>query len=186
MTQDAWEMLYQQVLRVTGPYHIIFFIAAIFLGSIYLVNLILAIVAMSYDDLQKKANDDAEAKAAEEAEYQESQRQMEEDMADARMERAAVREATFHATQAQATFEANKLRQESITTELNQPPLIGINNLITAINTNQQPPPSSPPVNPIGDDPDQTNFDQINNSNNNKQVKNRKVSGLNPLFYIKF
>ncbi|RWS16117.1 skeletal muscle sodium channel alpha subunit-like protein, partial [Dinothrombium tinctorium] len=80
MTQDAWENLYQLVLRATSPYNIIFFIAAIFLGSIYLVNLILAIVAMSYDELQKKALEEEEQAAAEEAAYQESQRQMEEDV----------------------------------------------------------------------------------------------------------
>ena len=79
MTQDAWEILYQMVLRVTGPWHIIFFIAAIFLGSIYLINLILAIVAMSYDELQKKAEEEEEAAAAEEAAYQESQRLYEEE-----------------------------------------------------------------------------------------------------------
>ena len=59
MTQDFWENLYQIVLRVTGPMHIIFFVANIFLGSFYLINLILAIVAMSYDELQRQAEDDA-------------------------------------------------------------------------------------------------------------------------------
>lgn len=91
MTQDAWEMLYQMVLRVTGPGHIAFFIAAIFLGSFYLVNLILAIVAMSYDELQKKAEEEEEAAAAEEAAYQESQRQAEEDR-EAREVAAVMRE----------------------------------------------------------------------------------------------
>ncbi|KAI1296926.1 Sodium channel protein para [Halotydeus destructor] len=92
MTQDFWESLYQMVLRVTGPWHIIFFIAAIFLGSIYLVNLILAIVAMSYDELQKKAEEEEEAAAAEEAAYNESQRVIEEDAAQAREDRAQARE----------------------------------------------------------------------------------------------
>lgn len=87
MTQDAWEDLYQQVLRVTGPAHIVFFIAAIFLGSIYLVNLILAIVAMSYDELQKNAENEALEVAAEEAAYQDSQRQYEEDAQFAKQER---------------------------------------------------------------------------------------------------
>lgn len=44
-----------------GPYHILFFIVIIFLGSFYLVNLILAIVAMSYDELQKKAEEEEAA-----------------------------------------------------------------------------------------------------------------------------
>ena len=54
------------VLRTAGPWHIIFFIVIIFLGSFYLVNLILAIVAMSYDELQKKAEEEEEAAALEE------------------------------------------------------------------------------------------------------------------------
>lgn len=46
----------------------LFFILIIFLGSFYLVNLILAIVAMSYDELQKKAEEeDAAAEAEAEA-----------------------------------------------------------------------------------------------------------------------
>jgi len=38
-----------------------FFIVIIFLGSFYLVNLILAIVAMSYDDCQKMVQEEQEA-----------------------------------------------------------------------------------------------------------------------------
>ncbi|KAL9871765.1 sodium channel protein para isoform X11 [Glossina fuscipes] len=70
MTQDFWEDLYQLVLRAAGPWHMLFFIVIIFLGSFYLVNLILAIVAMSYDELQKKAEEEeaAEEEAIREAE----------------------------------------------------------------------------------------------------------------------
>lgn len=101
MTQDAWENLYQQVLRVTGPAHIVFFIAAIFLGSIYLVNLILAIVAMSYDELQKNAENEALEIAAEEAAYQDSQRQYDEDAQIARQDRydKAAQDAAGHRSQ---------------------------------------------------------------------------------------
>ncbi|XP_068916812.1 sodium channel protein para-like isoform X12 [Tenebrio molitor] len=83
MTQDYWENLYQLVLRSAGPWHMLFFIVIIFLGSFYLVNLILAIVAMSYDELQKKAQDEeeAEAKAIQEAEDKAREKQ---DRADAR------------------------------------------------------------------------------------------------------
>ena len=66
MTQDFWDDLYQSVLRTAGPWHILFFLVIIFLGSFYLVNLILAIVAMSYDELQKKAEEEEEALLAEE------------------------------------------------------------------------------------------------------------------------
>jgi len=41
-----------------------FFIIVIFMGSFYLVNLILAIVAMSYDDCRKQEQDAAEEELA--------------------------------------------------------------------------------------------------------------------------
>ncbi len=41
-----------------GPTHILFFVANILIGSFYLINLILAIVAMSYDELQRMAEDE--------------------------------------------------------------------------------------------------------------------------------
>ncbi len=53
MTQDAWENLYQLTIRANGPYHMIFFVIVILLGSFYLINLILAIVAMAYDEQKK-------------------------------------------------------------------------------------------------------------------------------------
>ena len=58
MTQDFWENLYQIVLRTAGPWNILYFMLNISLGSFYLVNLILAIVATSYDDLQRLADED--------------------------------------------------------------------------------------------------------------------------------
>lgn len=60
MTQDFWENLFQITLRTSGPWHIIFFMINIFLGSFYLINLILAIVAMSYDELQRAAEEEAQ------------------------------------------------------------------------------------------------------------------------------
>ncbi|XP_063225568.1 sodium channel protein para isoform X2 [Bacillus rossius redtenbacheri] len=89
MTQDYWENLYQQVLRSAGPWHMLFFIVIIFLGSFYLVNLILAIVAMSYDELQKKAE---EEEAAEEEALREAEEaaQARENKLAAREERAAA------------------------------------------------------------------------------------------------
>ena len=80
MTQDSWETLYQMIIRVTGLWHVSFFLVVIFLGSFYLVNLILAIVAMSYDELQKKAEEEEIATAAEEAAYAEACRLAEEDL----------------------------------------------------------------------------------------------------------
>ncbi|XP_058166602.1 sodium channel protein para isoform X26 [Anopheles ziemanni] len=92
MTQDYWENLYQLVLRSAGPWHMLFFIVIIFLGSFYLVNLILAIVAMSYDELQKKAE---EEEAAEEEALREAE------------EAAAAKAAKLEAHQAAAAAAAN-------------------------------------------------------------------------------
>uniref|UniRef100_A0A8C3GBW5 Sodium channel protein n=1 Tax=Cyclopterus lumpus TaxID=8103 RepID=A0A8C3GBW5_CYCLU len=50
MTQDYWENLYQQTLRAAGKPYMIFFVLVIFLGSFYLINLILAVVAMAYEE----------------------------------------------------------------------------------------------------------------------------------------
>jgi len=58
------------VIRANGRVNMLFFIVVIFMGSFYLVNLILAIVAMSYDDCQKK--DLEEAEEAEEADEEEA------------------------------------------------------------------------------------------------------------------
>jgi hypothetical protein len=41
-------------LSAAGRYHFFYFLAVIFFGSFYLINLILAIVSMSYFDQQKQ------------------------------------------------------------------------------------------------------------------------------------
>uniref|UniRef100_A0AAY4E2A8 Sodium channel protein n=1 Tax=Denticeps clupeoides TaxID=299321 RepID=A0AAY4E2A8_9TELE len=64
MTQDFWENLFQLTLRAAGKTYMIFFVIIIFLGSFYLINLILAVVAMAYAE-QNEATI-AEAKAKEE------------------------------------------------------------------------------------------------------------------------
>ncbi|XP_058476873.1 sodium channel protein type 4 subunit alpha A isoform X1 [Solea solea] len=50
MTQDFWENLFQLTLRAAGKTYMLFFVVVIFLGSFYLINLILAVVAMAYDE----------------------------------------------------------------------------------------------------------------------------------------
>ncbi|KAJ7411012.1 hypothetical protein BTVI_51400 [Pitangus sulphuratus] len=62
MTQDYWERLYQQTLRASGKMYIVFFMMVIFLGSFYLVNLILAVVTMAYEDQNKATIAETEAK----------------------------------------------------------------------------------------------------------------------------
>nr|XP_023691497.1 sodium channel protein type 4 subunit alpha B-like isoform X3 [Paramormyrops kingsleyae] len=73
MTQDFWENLFQLTLRAAGKTYMIFFVVIIFLGSFYLINLILAVVAMAYAE-QNEATI-AEAKEKEE-EYQKIMEQL--------------------------------------------------------------------------------------------------------------
>ncbi|XP_069929154.1 sodium channel protein type 5 subunit alpha isoform X7 [Oryctolagus cuniculus] len=62
MTQDCWERLYQQTLRSAGKIYMIFFMLVIFLGSFYLVNLILAVVAMAYEEQNQATIAESEEK----------------------------------------------------------------------------------------------------------------------------
>ncbi|KAG8432389.1 hypothetical protein GDO86_016869 [Hymenochirus boettgeri] len=65
MTQDNWENLYQLTLRASGKSYMIFFVLVIFLGSFYLVNLILAVVAMAYEEQNQATQEEAKQKEAE-------------------------------------------------------------------------------------------------------------------------
>uniref|UniRef100_A0A672IXH3 Sodium channel protein n=1 Tax=Salarias fasciatus TaxID=181472 RepID=A0A672IXH3_SALFA len=65
MTQDYWENLYQQTLRAAGKPYMIFFVLVIFLGSFYLVNLILAVVAMAYEEQSQATLQEAKEKEEE-------------------------------------------------------------------------------------------------------------------------
>uniref|UniRef100_A0A8C4M2Z7 Sodium channel protein n=1 Tax=Equus asinus asinus TaxID=83772 RepID=A0A8C4M2Z7_EQUAS len=69
MTQDYWENLFQLTLRAAGKTYMIFFVVIIFLGSFYLINLILAVVAMAYAEQN-------EATLAEDQEKEEEFQQM--------------------------------------------------------------------------------------------------------------
>uniref|UniRef100_A0A4W3HTL2 Sodium channel protein type 4 subunit alpha B-like n=1 Tax=Callorhinchus milii TaxID=7868 RepID=A0A4W3HTL2_CALMI len=73
MTQDFWENLYQQTLRSAGKTYMIFFVVVIFLGSFYLINLILAVVAMAYDEQNQATIAENEQK---EKEFQKTMEQL--------------------------------------------------------------------------------------------------------------
>ncbi|XP_030053995.1 sodium channel protein type 5 subunit alpha isoform X2 [Microcaecilia unicolor] len=73
MTQDSWETLYQQTLRTAGKTYMLFFVVVIFLGSFYLVNLILAVVAMAYEEQNQATIVEAETK---EKEFQQTMEQL--------------------------------------------------------------------------------------------------------------
>ncbi|KAF1462470.1 Sodium channel protein type 2 subunit alpha, partial [Pygoscelis antarcticus] len=64
MTQDYWENLYQLTLRAVGKSYMIFFVLVIFLGSFYLINLILAVVAMAYEEQNQATMVEAEQREA--------------------------------------------------------------------------------------------------------------------------
>lgn len=60
MTQDYWENLYFITIRAYGRAIFPFFIITIYLGSFYLVNLILAVVAMAYEEQHNLVVEDEE------------------------------------------------------------------------------------------------------------------------------
>ncbi|XP_077429500.1 sodium channel, voltage gated, type VIII, alpha subunit b isoform X1 [Vanacampus margaritifer] len=82
MTQDFWENLYMLTLRAAGKTYMIFFVLVIFVGSFYLVNLILAVVAMAYEEQNQATIEEAEQKEAEfKAMLEQLKRQQEETQA---------------------------------------------------------------------------------------------------------
>lgn len=46
----VFHLVFLQTLRANGTVYMIFFMMVIFLGSFYLINLILAVVAMAYQE----------------------------------------------------------------------------------------------------------------------------------------
>ncbi|PAA49023.1 hypothetical protein BOX15_Mlig029528g1 [Macrostomum lignano] len=50
ITLDFWENLYDLIIRASGTWNIIFFIIIVFFGSFYLINLMLAVVTMRYEE----------------------------------------------------------------------------------------------------------------------------------------
>ncbi|KAH1176852.1 hypothetical protein KIL84_010554, partial [Mauremys mutica] len=82
MTQDSWERLYQQTLRASGKIYMLFFMVVIFLGSFYLVNLILAVVAMAYEEQNKATIAETEAKERKFREAMEQLKKEQEALAD--------------------------------------------------------------------------------------------------------
>ena len=64
MTQDYWENLYWMTLRAAGKSYIVFFLISIYICSFYLVNLILAVVAMAYSEQRELVSDERERQEA--------------------------------------------------------------------------------------------------------------------------
>uniref|UniRef100_A0A8C0NZD5 Sodium channel protein n=1 Tax=Canis lupus familiaris TaxID=9615 RepID=A0A8C0NZD5_CANLF len=115
MTQDFWENLYQLTLRAAGKTYMIFFVLVIFLGSFYLINLILAVVAMAYEEQNQATLEEAEQK---EAEFQQMLEQLKKQQ-EAAQQAAAVtasehsREPSAAGGLSDSSSEASKLSSKS-------------------------------------------------------------------------
>ncbi|XP_040918189.1 sodium channel protein type 4 subunit alpha B isoform X2 [Toxotes jaculatrix] len=81
MTQDFWENLFQLTLRAAGKTYMIFFVVVIFLGSFYLINLILAVVAMAYAEQNEATLAEAKQKEEEYAQILEALKRRNEEAA---------------------------------------------------------------------------------------------------------
>uniref|UniRef100_A0AAR2KT61 Sodium channel protein n=1 Tax=Pygocentrus nattereri TaxID=42514 RepID=A0AAR2KT61_PYGNA len=110
MTQDYWENLYQQTLRASGKTYMIFFVLVIFLGSFYLVNLILAVVAMAYEEQNQATIAEAQQK---EEEFQAMLEQLKKQQADAQAVAAGYDSGDFSGGMTETSSEASKLSSKS-------------------------------------------------------------------------
>ncbi|XP_076198817.1 sodium channel protein type 1 subunit alpha isoform X6 [Aptenodytes patagonicus] len=112
MTQDFWENLYQLTLRAAGKTYMIFFVLVIFLGSFYLINLILAVVAMAYEEQNQATMEEAEQK---EAEFQQMLEQLkkQQEAAQAAAVAAAAVTASAESREPSAGGEAEGLSESS-------------------------------------------------------------------------
>ncbi|XP_052349789.1 sodium channel protein type 2 subunit alpha-like isoform X1 [Oncorhynchus keta] len=110
MTQDYWENLYQQTLRAAGKPYMIFFVLVIFLGSFYLINLILAVVAMAYDEQNQATIEEAQQK---EEEFQKLKRQQEDAQAAAAVTAGESGEFSERGELTDTSSETSKLSSKS-------------------------------------------------------------------------
>lgn len=49
VTMDYWESIYNSVIATKGSWYVLYFVFVIFLGPFYLINLVLAVVSLSYE-----------------------------------------------------------------------------------------------------------------------------------------
>ncbi|NXP82033.1 SCN2A protein, partial [Ramphastos sulfuratus] len=116
MTQDFWEDLYQLTLRAAGKTYMIFFVLVIFLGSFYLINLILAVVAMAYEEQNQATMVEAEQR---EADLQQMLEQLRRQQEEAQAIVAAASEMTEYSGESgiggpsDSSSEASKLSSKS-------------------------------------------------------------------------
>ncbi|XP_062583302.1 sodium channel protein 1 brain-like isoform X2 [Saccostrea cucullata] len=93
ITLDFWEDTYNKVIRAMGPWNVLFFVIVVFFGSFYLINLMLAVVAMSYEEEAVNTNREKEEKERKEAAKDKAKKEAAADKAQADKE-AATKETT--------------------------------------------------------------------------------------------
>uniref|UniRef100_A0A8C0FI23 Sodium channel protein n=1 Tax=Bubo bubo TaxID=30461 RepID=A0A8C0FI23_BUBBB len=117
MTQDFWENLYQLTLRAAGKTYMIFFVLVIFLGSFYLINLILAVVAMAYEEQNQATMEEAEQK---EAEFQQMLEQLKKQQEAAQSGGEEKDEDEFHKSESEDKQSYSYLYEHFFPTELEE------------------------------------------------------------------
>ncbi|XP_077392677.1 sodium channel, voltage-gated, type I-like, alpha [Festucalex cinctus] len=113
MTQDFWENLYQQTLRASGKPYMVFFVLVIFLGSFYLINLILAVVAMAYEEQSQATIKEAQEKEEEFQAMLEQLKRQQEDSQAAAVASGEHGEVSDHAGGTESSSETSKLSSKS-------------------------------------------------------------------------
>ncbi|RDD37663.1 Sodium channel protein 60E [Trichoplax sp. H2] len=58
-SQDAWDEDYRSIISALGPYYIPFFIFILFFGTYYVLNLVLAVIALAYNKEVRLMEDQA-------------------------------------------------------------------------------------------------------------------------------
>uniref|UniRef100_A0A8C3Y8L4 Sodium channel protein n=1 Tax=Catharus ustulatus TaxID=91951 RepID=A0A8C3Y8L4_CATUS len=114
MTQDYWENLYQLTLRAVGKSYMVFFVVVIFLGSFYLINLILAVVAMAYEEQNQATLVEAEQREADiKLKLEELRKQQEAAIAAAAAEMTEYSCESGNAAPSDSSSDASKLSSKS-------------------------------------------------------------------------
>ncbi|XP_060944186.1 sodium channel, voltage-gated, type I-like, alpha isoform X4 [Limanda limanda] len=113
MTQDYWENLYQQTLRASGKPYMMFFVLVIFLGSFYLINLILAVVAMAYEEQSQATIKEAKEKEEEYKTMMEQLKQQQDVQAAAIIASAEIGEISDKADGTASSSDLSKLSSKS-------------------------------------------------------------------------
>ncbi|XP_071329963.1 sodium channel, voltage-gated, type I-like, alpha isoform X1 [Trachinotus anak] len=114
MTQDYWENLYQQTLRAAGKPYMVFFVLVIFLGSFYLINLILAVVAMAYEEQSQATLKEAKEKEEEfQAMLEQLKRQQEDAQAAVSAAAAETREVSDKGGGTESSSDTTKFSSKS-------------------------------------------------------------------------